>query len=104
MKEKIVGHEAVETGETVIIVRRTERPLGMFLGLIFGAVLSFILSREVTSSVMIVSIVFAMFGWFASKGSSTIEIQKHRVISITRGKNYAAVYYLTNKRIIPFER
>ena len=91
---KIVGHEAIEDGQNVIVIQRSERPLGGLLGFIFGTLMSLIFSQEITEiNMAIIILATTLIGCAFSKGPSTRAIQKHRVISITRKRNYAAVYY-----------
>lgn len=91
---KTVGHEAIEDGQSVIVIRRSERPMGGLVGFLFGTLLCLFFNQETTLLNMLSIICTAtIIGYVFSKGPSTKEIQKHRVITITRKRNYAAVHY-----------
>lgn len=94
-KEMIVGHEVIENGQYIMVVQRSERPLGGLAGFIFGTLISLIFSQEIPEIHMISIILIAtLLGYIFSKGQSTREVLKQRVIKITRKRNYVAVYYV----------
>lgn len=94
---RIVGHEAIDNGQTVIVIRRSERPMGGLVGFILGALVCLVFSQELVEFTLITIILSGtVVGYVFSKGESTKEIQKSRVIHTTRERNYAAVDYVIN--------
>lgn len=94
-KEKIIGHETIENGQYLVVVQRSERPLGGLLGFIFGTLISLLFIEAMTIVQIATVLLFsALAGYIFSRGQTTREVLKHRVVSITRKRNYVAVYYV----------
>lgn len=96
---KIVGHDAIEKGEVVIVIKRSERPFSALIGFISGLLISLLLFQGVIAEIYIFMFVFitTFASYILSKGQSIKKIKKDRVLSITRKRNYAAVYYLNGE-------
>ena len=95
-KEKIVGHEAIENGKFVIVIKHSERPLGGLLGFVIGILIAVVLLPDILNWIQVIATIFVstLVFYAASKGQSTREVPQQRVVRITRRRNYAAVYYV----------
>lgn len=92
---EVVGNKTVDNGDYMMVITHSQRPLGALFGFVLGILVAVVFSFEETTMVteltLFTILMGSLLGYLFSPGRRSMEVPKHRVLKITRKRNYVSV-------------